>query len=317
MQSMSTLGEPAERLDWDDVPRLRPRVVASVIRRGYTFEFAEEGCDRALKELYEMACRGDTVLVPWWFQRALWRAADARRECERELQAAGERALLVEVDDPEQIALLQLRADAIRSTLQREAPTDWAVLHMRAVRGLREKEVAERLGLTPKQVEHAYRRARDRAARFGGAVTAVLGTRRLGWRVLRRMSVYAGSAAAVTAVVLHVPWTGAPTASTGASVQRAAVVARPEPAVSPGLVAIVGAPTETVAVLAPWTPRDRNRARPTDRRTVVNVVVGTPATVSGGGAVQHVPTGRSLSEEVLYCIAQGLAVDLHHAGCPE
>jgi hypothetical protein len=264
-----------------------------------------------------MARRGDTVLVPWWFQRALWRAADARRECERELQAAGERAVLVEVDDPEQIALRELRVEEVRSTLQREAPTDWAVLHMRAVLGLREKEVAERLGLTPKQVEHAYRRARDRAARFGGAVTAVLGTRRLGWRVLRRMSVCAGSAAAVTAVVLHGPWTGAPTASTGAPVQRAAVVAPPEAAVSPGLVAIVGAPTETAAVLAPWTPRDRNTAQPADRRTVVTVLVGTPATVSGGGAVQHVPTGRSLSEEVLYCVAQGLVVDLHHAGCPE
>jgi hypothetical protein len=131
------------------------------------------------------------------------------------------------------------------------------------------------------------------------------------------MSVYAGSAAAVTAVALHGPWTGAPAGSTGASVHRAAAVAPPEPAVSPGLVAIVGAPTETATVLAPWTPRDRNRARPMDRTTVVTVLVGTPATVSGGGAVQHVPTGRSLSEEVLYCIAQGLAVDLHHAGCPE
>jgi DNA-binding CsgD family transcriptional regulator len=226
---------------------------------------------------------------------------------------------------PEDVALDRLQARHMLEEADRLAVNERSVLLLRA-QGEGAADVARELGLSYKSVESAYTRAR-RKLRAAAAVTAALAAAALRHALRGTSTASAMAATAVALVALGTTGDRAPgnadTTAPGAHDERVQRIAHDD---SSATVAPGASVAHTVANLAgrgagasragaAAAPPPNSSPPAVSTQQVIAVELNT-SSVNAPASVSRHHDGRSFTQALGDCVAQGVSLDPHHLGCP-
>jgi hypothetical protein len=244
---------------------------------------------------------------------ALRRAADTHRHHQRLSRVAG-RVAMGELKGPEEVVCDRHEAVALARRARHLSIMERRALDGRA-HGYQPRETAERYGVAPKSVHLALCRARTvlKAATSAVSIAVIWAHRRI-TGAARYLEQLAPAAAALAAFAV-LPFASAAASPTsgyppGLNAGGRDLIDAGSPS-RPTAVSAIGVAVLPAVHAAPAPPN--RAAQATD--APAQVIVPLPGPDGGSVAVERKHPSQSFLQSVESCLANGISIDPHHAGC--